>query len=213
MSFTRHWHNKIPDLIWGLKSSCVVTCLSHIPVDQENTGKTTSMARKQLFATSSRKARAALLPRGNQNNQRVSSLSPHSQRHSEKCYSKGKNESLLQEKEGLLLKTCFSLSNQSKSTAFAEVVKVPLTYPHLLFAISFMYRTCSNGKDVIVPYCLAISVLNGSAIITSIWVLLQTRRTRLFVHTRLPKTPAHNLILQLTCVSETNLNLKGESYC
>lgn len=135
-----YWHNKIPDLIWGLKSSCVMTYLSHIPVDQENTGKTTSTARKQLFATSSRKARAALLPRGNQNNQRVSSLSPHSQRHSEKCYSKGKNASLLQEKEGLLLKTCFSLSNQSQSTAFAEEVKVPLTYPHLLFAISFMYQ-------------------------------------------------------------------------
>lgn len=113
------------------------------------------------------KARTALLPRGNQNNWRVSCLSPHSQQNSrevQEVLQQDKNESQPQENKVLLLKACFSLSNRSQSTALAEEVEEPLTYPHLQFAISFMHlsfnRTRSNGKDLILPYFLATSTLN-----------------------------------------------------
>lgn len=127
----------------GVEVKLYDDCLSHIPVDQEITVKTASIARKQLFTTSSKKQEQHFHQEQTKTTEgSVLQVLTHSkiQRDSGKCNSGGKNESQSQENKILLLKTCFSLSKQSQSTAFAEEIKVPLTYPHLLFANSFMHQ-------------------------------------------------------------------------
>lgn len=71
----------------------MMTCHSHIPVDQEITVKTTSIARKQLFATSSKKQEQHFYQEQTKTTKGSVLTDSKIQRGSGKFNSKGKNES------------------------------------------------------------------------------------------------------------------------